>query len=105
MVLAFAQRAIEAPQVQARWRIWRCGPAFAFADRSIRILSVAATDADWSVHRHILNGLQRRAKKVGSPREAGRVLSSGIPLDAGGREVVRMLSDDAVWRDQVQAWI
>jgi integrase len=57
--------------------------SFSFADRTIRILSAAAPDADWSVHRHILCGLQRRAKKVGSPRKAGRILSSGVLLDAG----------------------
>jgi integrase/recombinase XerD len=54
-----------------------------FAVRTIRILSAAAPDADWSVQHHILRGLQRRAKRVGSPRKAGRILSSGVLLEAG----------------------
>jgi integrase/recombinase XerD len=67
---------------------------FSFADRTVRILSAAAPDADWSVQHHILRGLRRRAKRVGSPRKAGRILSSGVLLDAG-RTLAGPLADGA----------
>lgn len=62
--------------------------------RTVRILSAAAPDANWSVHRHLLHSLQRQAARVGSQRKAGRILSSGVLLDAG-RKLAGPMADAA----------
>lgn len=62
--------------------------------RTLRILSAAAPDADWSVHRHLIHSLDRRARKCGSPRKAGRILSSAVLLEAG-RKLAGSMADAA----------
>lgn len=67
---------------------------FTLIYRTVRVLSVADPELDWSVQRHLLNSLWRRVTKAGSSRKAGRILSSKVLLDAG-RNLAGPLADAA----------
>ena len=61
---------------------------------TVRVVSAADPDADWTVHRHILSGLQSQAKRAVSVRKTGRILASNVLLDAG-RKLMGPLADSA----------
>jgi len=62
--------------------------------RTLRVLSDAYPDADWTIHRHVVNSLQRQARGAASPRKAGRILSSAVLLTAG-RDLAGPMADAA----------
>jgi hypothetical protein len=67
---------------------------FTFLSRTVRVLSAAAPEADWSTHRHLLHSLQRKAQRAVSTRKTGRILSSSVLLDAG-RKLAGPMADAA----------
>jgi site-specific recombinase XerD len=64
---------------------WRQYTRWTAVSCTVRILSAAAPEADWSRHRHLVNRLSREARRSRSNRKTGRVLPSGMLLDVGER--------------------
>lgn len=56
-----------------------------FVDGVLRVLSTAAPDMDWIIHRRLLGALKRDAGRGDPARKRDRILSSKVLLEAGLR--------------------
>jgi len=77
---------------QARLRRWydtmaalRPMSRLFYIEGTVRVLSTAAPDADWSAQKRLVLQLKRLARHGDKSRKAGRVMDSGVLFDAGVR--------------------